>query len=68
MREYLKLYLKSWPEYERARRRDVLSFIGKTELQSLGKVAIRSVIRRTTERGRMVLANRMLQYISKMLK
>ena len=65
---YLKLHLKSWPEYERAMRHDVLPFIGKTELKTLDKAAIRSVIRRITERGRMVLANRVLQYISKMLK
>ena len=68
LRDYLKLHLKSWPEYERAMRRDVLPFIGKTELKTLDKAAIRSVIRRITERGRMVLANRVLQYISKMLK
>ena len=49
-------------------RHDVLPFIGKAELKSLDKAAIRSVIRRITERGRMVLANRVLQYISKMLK
>ena len=68
LRDYLKLHLKSWPEYERAMRREVLPFIGKTELKTLDKAAIRSVIRRITERGRMVLANRVLQYISKMLK
>ena len=68
LRDYLKLNLKSWPEYERAMRHDVLPFIGKTELKTLDKAAIRSVIRRITERGRMVLANRVLQYISKMLK
>jgi integrase len=68
LRDYLKLHLKSWPEYERAMRHDVLPFIGKAELKTLDKAAIRSVIRRITERGRMVLANRVLQYISKMLK
>ena len=68
LRDCLKLHLKSWPEYGRAMRRDVMPFIGKTELKTLDKVAIRSVIRRITERGRMVLANRVLQYISKMLK
>ena len=68
LRDYLKLHLKSWPEYERAMRRDVLPFIGKTELKTLDKAAIRSVIRHITERGRMVLANRVPQYISKMLK
>ena len=68
LRDYLKLHLKSWPEYERAMRHDVLPFIGKTELKTLDKAAIRAVIRRITERGRMVLANRVLQYISKMLK
>ena len=31
----LKLHLKSWPEYERVMRRDVLPFIGKTELKHL---------------------------------
>lgn len=68
LRDYMKLHLKSWPEYERAMRRDVLPLIGKTELKTLDKAAIRAVIRRITERGRMVLANRVLQYISKMLK
>ena len=68
LRDYLKLHLKSWPEYERAMRHDVLPFIGKTELKTLDKAAIRAVIRRITERDRMVLANRVLQYISKKLK
>ncbi len=68
LRDYLKLHLRSWPEYERAMRHDVLPFIGKTELKRLDKAAIRAVMGRITERGRMVLANRVLQYISKMLK
>ena len=68
LRDHLKVNLKSWPEYERAMRRDVLPFVGKIELEALDKPAIRAVIRRITERGRMVLANRVLQYISKMLK
>ena len=68
LRDYLKVNLKSWPEYERAMRSDVLPFVGKIELQALDKPAIRGVIRRITELGRMVLANRVLQYISKMLK
>ena len=68
LRDYLKLHLKSWPEYERAMRHDVLPFIGKTELKTLDKAAIRAVMRHITERGCMVLANRVLQYISKMLK
>jgi integrase len=68
LRDHLKVNLKSWPEYERAMRRDVLPFVGKMELEALDKPAIRAVIRRITVRGRMVLANRVLQYISKMLK
>lgn len=68
LRDHLKVNLKSWPEYERAMRSDVLPFVGKIELEALDKPAIRAVIRRITERGRMVLANRVLQYISKMLK
>ena len=68
LRDHLKVNLKTWPEYERAMRRDVLPFVGKIELEALDKPAIRAVIRRITERGRMVLANRVLQYISKMLK
>ena len=68
LRDHLQVNLKSWPEYERAMRRDVLPFVGKIELEALDKPAIRAVIRRITERGRMVLANRVLQYISKMLK
>ena len=68
LRDHLKVNLKSWPEYERAMRSDVLPFVGKIELQALDKPAIRGVIRRITELGRMVLANRVLQYISKMLK
>ena len=49
-------------------RSDVLPFVGKMELEELDKPAIRAVIRRITERGRMVLANRVLQYVTKMLK
>ena len=68
LRDHLKVNLKSWPEYERAMRRDVLPFVGKMELEALDKAAIRAVIRRIIERGRMVLANRVLQYVTKMLK
>ncbi|MDA9194022.1 tyrosine-type recombinase/integrase [Alphaproteobacteria bacterium] len=68
LRDHLKINLKTWPEYERAMRKDVLPFVGKIELEALDKPAIRAVIRRIIERGRMVLANRVLQYISKMLK
>ena len=68
LRDHLKVHLKSWPEYERAMRKDVLPFIGKVELAAIDKATIRAVIRRITERGRMILANRVLQYISRMLK
>jgi integrase len=68
LRDHLKIHLKSWPEYERAMRKDVLPFIGQTELTAVDKATIRAVIRRITNRGRMVLANRVLQYISRMLK
>ena len=57
MRDHLKINLKTWPEYERAMRKDVLPFVGKIELEALDKPAIRAVIRRIIERGRMVLAN-----------
>ena len=67
LRDHLKRHLKSWPEYERAMRKDVLPYVGTIELAELDKAAIRAVIRRITERGKMVLANRVLQYISKML-
>ncbi len=68
LRDHLKVHLKSWPEYERAMRKDVLPFIGQTELIFVDKATIRAVIRRITNRGRMVLANRVLQYIARMLK
>ena len=68
LRDQLKLNLKTWPEYERAMHKDVLPFVGKIEIEALDKPAIRAVIRRITDRGSMVLANRVLQYISKMLK
>ena len=69
LRDYLKINAqKSWPEYARAMRRDVMPFVGKIELEALDKPAIRAVIRRITERGCMVLANRVLQYMSGMLK
>ena len=48
-------------------RKDVLPYVGETELAELDKATIRAVIRRITARGRMVLANRVLQYISRML-
>ncbi len=66
--DHLMVHLKSWPEYERAMRKDVLPFIGQTELTAVDKATIRAVIRRITNRGRMVLANRVLQYVSRMLK
>ena len=69
LRDYLKINAqKSWPEIARAMRRDVMPFVGKIELEALDKPAIRVVIRRITERGCMVLANRVLQYMSGMLK
>ena len=46
LRDHLKVNLKSWPEYKRAMRKDVLPFVGKIELEALDKPAIRAVIRR----------------------
>ena len=40
LRDHLKVNLKSWPEYERAMRRDGLPFVGKIELEALDKPAI----------------------------
>ena len=62
----LKVNLKSWPEYERAMRKDVLPFVGQIELEALDTPTIWAVIRRIAERGRMFLANRIFQYVSKM--
>lgn len=67
LRDHSKGHLKSWPEYERAMRKDVLPQVGTIELAELDKAAIRAVIRRITERGKMVSADRVLQYICKML-
>ena len=65
---HLKVHLKSWPEYERAMRKDVLPHIGYVALADLEKAQIRLVISKIIERGATTLANRVLQYISKMLK
>ena len=35
MRDHLKIHLKSWPEYERAMRKDVLHFIGQIDILHL---------------------------------
>ena len=60
--------MKSWPEYERAMRKDVLPHIGSVALTDLDKAQIRLVISKIIGRGATTLANRGLQYISKMLK
>ena len=65
---HLKVHLKSWPEYKRAMRKDVLPHIGSVALTDLDKAQIRLVISKIIERGATTLANRVLQYISKMLK
>ena len=65
---HLKVHLKSWPEYERAMRKDVLPHIGSVALTDLDKAQIRLVISKIIGRGATTLANRVLQYISKMLK
>ena len=65
---HLKVHLKSWPEYERAMRKDVLPHIGSVALTDLDKTQIRLVISKIIGRGATTLANRVLQYISKMLK
>ena len=65
---HLKVHLKSWPEYERAMRKDVLPHIGSVALIDLDKAQIRLVISKIIGRGATTLANRVLQYISKMLK
>lgn len=66
--DYLKVHLKTWSQCERVMLKDVLPYIGNIDLKNLGKADIRSVIKRITDRGSMVLANRVLHYISKMLK
>ena len=65
---HLQVHWKSWPEYERAMRRDVLPHIGSVSLTDLDKAQIRLVISKIIGRGATTLANRVLQYISKMLK
>ena len=65
---HLKVHLKSWPEYERAMRKDVLPHVGSVALTDLDKAQIRLVISKIIGRGATTLANRVLQYISKMLK
>ena len=36
LRDYLKLHLKSWPEYERAMRHDVLTFYWQNRAKDVG--------------------------------
>ena len=64
----LKVHLKSWPEFERAMLKDVLPHIGAVALTDLDKAQTRLVISKIIRRGATTLANRVLQYIFKMLK
>ena len=65
---YLQPQLRTWQEYDRRIRADVLPFVGKRDIRQVQKADIIKIIDGITDRDVTVLANRVLQYTSKFFK
>ena len=65
---YLQPQLRTWQEYVRRIRADVLPFVGKRDISQVQKADIIKIIDGITDRDAPVLANRVLQYTSKFFK
>ena len=65
---YLQPQLRTWQEYDRRIRADVLPFVGKRDIRQVQKADIIKIIDGITDRDAPVLANRVLQYTSKFFK
>ena len=65
---YLKPQLRTWQEYDKRIRADVLPPLGKKDIRQVQKADIIKIIDAITDRDAPVLANRVLQYTSKFFK
>ena len=65
---YLQPQLRTWQEYDKRIRADVLPSLGKKDIRQVQKADIIKIIDTITDRDAPVLANRVLQYTSKFLK
>ena len=65
---YLQSQLRTWQEYNRRIRADVLPSLGKKDIRQVQKADIIKIIDAITDRDAPVLANRVLQYTSKFFK
>ena len=65
---YLQPQLRTWKEYDKRIRADVLPSLGKKDIRQVQKADIIKIIDAITDRYAPVLANRVLQYTFKFLK
>ena len=65
---YLQSQLRTWQEYNKRIRADVLPSLGKKDIRQVQKADIIKIIDAITDRDAPVLANRVLQYTSKFFK
>ena len=65
---YLQPQLRTWQEYDKRIRADVLPSLGKKDIRQVQKADIIKIIDAITDRDAPVLANRVLQYTSKFFK
>ena len=68
LERYLKENLKTWAEYDRRMRADFIPAVGQKDITKLQKTELLKIIDRIMDRKAPVLANRMLQYMSRFFK
>ncbi len=68
LERHLKQNLRTWDEYDRRMRSDVLPAIGQKDIRALTKANLLKIIDAIMDRNAPVLANRVLQYMSKFFK
>ena len=68
LERYLKIHLKSWKSYDSAFRSNVLPRLGSKDISKVTKADILYIVDKIKDRDAHILANRVLQYISRFLK
>ena len=68
LKRYLQPQLRTWQEYDRRIKADILPNLGKKDIRKIQKADIIKIIDSITDRNAPVLANRVLQYTSKFFK
>ena len=68
LKRYLQPQLRTWQEYDRRIKADILPSLGKKDIRKIQKADIIKIIDSITDRNAPVLANRVLQYTSKFFK